>query len=303
MRHLNRIPLSGLRAIEAAGRAGTLARAAEELGVTSGALSQRISKAEALLGRKLFLRTPAGLVPTELCANVLPRLTRAMLELDAIVEDIDATRPCSLVVSVAPIFASRWLIWRIRRFNELWPGISVRIEPGVPLVDLDTSDVDVGIRVGRAPGKGVEAVKLLDQRIFPVCTPELAGTIRTEEDLFELPVIRENEELYGWEEWLAPLGRRPTDLPGGPTYRDASLCLDAAMTGQGLFMAWETLACDALERGRLAAPFARRESTGAAYWFVTGSKARRNPSVMRFRQWLQQEMACSVVNWRRDATN
>jgi LysR family transcriptional regulator, glycine cleavage system transcriptional activator len=253
MRNLNRIPLSSLRVIEAIGRLGMLARAAEELGVTPGAVSQRLGKSEEAMGRRLFLRAPSGLAPSELCAGVLPRLTRALGELSAVVDEIDTARRCALVVSVAPIFASRWLIWRIRRSNEQWPEISVRIEPNVALIDLDASDVDVEIRVGRTPGPGADAVRLLGQLVFPVCSPALAPQIRTLDDIFALPIIRENARLYGWDAWLAASGS-VAELPAGPTYRDASLCLDAAVTGQGVFMAWETLACDALKRNVLAAP-------------------------------------------------
>lgn len=301
MRNLNRIPLSGLRVIEAVGRLGTLARAAEELGVTPGAVSQRLGKAEAALGRKLFLRTPAGLVPTELCAGILPRLTRALGELSSAVTEIEARQNCALVVSVAPIFASRWLIWRIGGFNAQWPQIAVRIEPSVELVDLDASDVDVAVRVGRSPGSGVEAVKLLDQLVFPVCAPALAREIRTLDDLLDLPVIRENETLYGWDAWLAPEGRSAANLRRGPTYRDASLCLDAAVTGQGVFMAWETLACDALSRKTLAAPLPARRPTGAAYWIVTGHRRARAPAVRAFSAWLHEEMARSIAEWRGDS--
>lgn len=301
MRNLNRIPLSGLRVIEAAGRLGTLARAAEELGVTPGAVSQRLGKVEAALGRKLFLRTPAGLVPTETCAGILPRLTRALGEFSGAIEEIEAVQTCALVVSVAPIFASRWLIWRIGRFNAQWPRIAVRIEPTMALVDLDASDVDLAIRVGRNPGPGADAVKLLDQLVFPVCAPGLAERIRGPEDLFSLPVIRENEGLYGWQAWLAPHDRDPAALPAGPTYGDASLCLDAAVTGQGVFMAWETLACDALDRRVLAAPLPERRATGAAYWIVTGRKRARSPAVRAFSAWLHEEMARSVAEWRRDS--
>jgi LysR family transcriptional regulator, glycine cleavage system transcriptional activator len=298
MHNLNAIPLSALRAIEAIARTGNLARAAVELGVTAGALSQRLAKAELALGQSLFIRTSAGLKPTDTCAAVAPQLTRAILDLSAVVSKMRQTDEAVLSVSVAPIFASRWLIWRIRKFNEMNPTISVRIEPTVELVDLDRSEMDVGIRVGENPGLGLGATKLLDQRVFPVCSPEIAQRIRTPEDLLRQTIIRENEKLYGWDTWLSEHGLLTSELKAGPTYGDASLCLDAAMTGQGVFMAWETLACDALERGQIAAPFSQRSSTGATYWFATSQFSAQKSSVRKFRLWLQEELECSVRNWR-----
>ncbi|WP_172295656.1 LysR substrate-binding domain-containing protein [Pseudoruegeria sp. HB172150] len=297
MQNLNAIPLSALRVIEAVARTGTLARAAEELGVTPGAVSQRLAKAEAALGQPLFIRNSTGLTPTETCARIAPRVTRAMTELSGAVADMQAAQNTILTVSVAPIFASRWLIWRIRRFNEAHPEISVRLIPTVEVVDMDHSDVDIGIRVGREESVGLGACKLLYQRVFPVCSPEIAATIQKPADLLKHPVIRENDRLVGWDAWLAQHGIAVRELRNGPTYADASLCLDAAMTGQGLFMAWETLACDALERRQVAAPFRQRTETGLSYWFATSRFSERRPCVRKFRTWLEAELECSIRHW------
>ena len=297
MHNLNSIPLSALRAIEAIARTGTLARAAEELGVTAGALSQRLTKAEASLGRPLFMRTPSGLKPTQICEEVAPRLTRAISDLSGVVSDIRAVDNTILTVSVAPIFASRWLIWRIRKFNEQNPTVSVRILPTIEVIDLYRSEVDVGIRISENPTMGIGATKLLDQRVFPICSLETAQYIKEPADFLKMPVIRENEKLYGWDAWLSEHRTSISELKSGPTYADASLCLDAVMTGQGIFMAWETLACDALERRQIVSPFSQRTMTGATYWFATSGVSSRKPSVKLFKSWLQQELECSVRHW------
>lgn len=297
MRNLNSLPLSALRVIEAVARTGSLARAAEDLGVTAGALSQRLARAEEVLGQPMFLRSPGGLKPTAACARIAPRLTQALTDLSVAVAEMTADERCVLTVTVAPIFASRWLIWRIRRFNDANPAISLRLLPTTEIVDLDRSGVDIGLRHGPEALVGSGAMRLLEQRVFPVCSPELAAGIVAPEDLLALPIICENEQLYGWDRWLAAQGLDGQALRPGPTYADGSLCLDAAMTGQGVFMAWETLACDALERGQVVSPFPQRVATGAAYWFATARHSARKPAVMKFRNWLQDELECSVRHW------
>lgn len=299
MQNLNNIPLSALRAIESIARNGTLASAANELGVTAGALSQRLSKAEDALGQTLFIRSPSGLKPTKICLQAAPRLTHAITELSAAVSIMRAPEHDILTVSVAPIFASRWLIWRISNFCAQNPNISSRVVPTTDVIDLDNSEIDIGIRVGENPSIGKGAVKLLDQRVFPVCSPDLAKRIHTRDDLLKQPIIRENEKLYGWKSWLSDHNKDVQDLPTGPTYGDASLCLDAAMTGQGVFMAWETLACDALERGQIASPFDQRSKTGATYWIATSKYSTQKPSVKKFKAWLEEELECSVNYWNR----
>lgn len=298
MKNLNAIPLSALRVIEAVARTGSLTRAADEMGVTPGALSQRLAKAEEALGQPLFLREAQGMRPTEACARVASRLSQSMAGLSSVVADL-RNEQCNdvVTVTVAPIFASRWLIWRIGAFTAAHPQISLRLLPSAEVVDLDRSDVDAAIRFRRSPRAGTNVaegeVKLLDQRVFPVCSVDLAATIKSPRDLVSLPVIRENDRLAGWAEWLAAHGLSPSDLRPGPTYADASLCLDAAMLGQGVFMAWQTLASDAVARGQVVAPLPGHWETGASYWFAASKWSARNPAVRKFRDWLLAEMAKS----------
>lgn len=197
MQNLNIIPLATLRVIEAVGRTGTLSRAADEMGVTAGALSQRLAKVEATFGQTLFICTSIGLIPTDACSAVLPRLSHAMTCLSEVVSDLRNVEQTVLTVSVAPISASRWLIWLIRRFNEQHPTISVRLEPNAEVLNLDRVGVDIGIRVGADLSPGEHATKLLDQRVFPVCSPDIGQSVTSISDLLELPVIRENDQLYG----------------------------------------------------------------------------------------------------------
>lgn len=296
MQPLNRIPLTGLRAIEAVARLGSLSAAAEELGVTPGALSQRISRTEAQLGRRVFDRMGSGLKPNDLGRQMAAHLSRGMAQLAAAVALTDPGHGDLLNVSVAPLFASRWLIWRLPRFSAAHPSIRVRIEPVVQMTTPGLGGVDIGIRVGRGAWSGLRVEKLLDQRVMPVCAPSLANDIRTTADMLRLPVIRENDDLAGWQDWLSPHGLSSKDVPSGPVYADGGLCLDAAKTGQGVFMAWETLASDSLSSGQLVTPLPGRAPTTNAYWFVT-AEGTRKPAITRFRDWLRAELADTAHDW------
>ncbi len=291
MRNLNRFHLNGLRALEASGRLGSLRAAAEELGVTVGAVSQQILKAEEQFGRPLFERHPKGLKPTPFGQDVLRYLSSGFAEISAGLALADRRREGVLTVSVAPVFASKWLVWRLQRFREQHPDWRIRIDADVALVDPNTSDVDVCIRVGRGNWPTVRAEKLLDQLVFPVCSPALGTRLRHPGDLASVPIIREPTPMFGWNAWLHPNGLDESILGDGPVFSDASLCLDAAVAGQGVFLGWETLACDAIAMGRLMAPFPDRYATGIAYWFVTSRSALSSRAVEAFRDWLKTELS------------
>lgn len=300
MRNLNSIPLSGLKAIEAIGRLGSLAAAAEELGVTSGALSQRVRNVETLFGRELFTRTPKGLVPNNEFAKWMPQLTQSFADLNEVASAFTQQNPNQLRISVAPIFATRWLVWHMPEFQRAFPNVDVQIEPSAKYVDPNRDDVDICIRVGTGPWPNLRVKQLLAQRVFPVCTPQLAEQIKKPEDFAKLPIIRINQDLFGWQQWLASYNLSPDMLTRGPTYADGSICLDAAMSGQGAFMAWETLASHALATGKLVAPFSKRVETDQKYWLILRESTRNKPAVKQFAQWLEQTLHTACENWQRE---
>src|SRR6185437_11766906 len=70
-------PLNALRAFEAAARHLNFSRAADELSVTPGAVSQQIQNLEDYVGAALFKRTPKGLLLTDAAQTALPALREA----------------------------------------------------------------------------------------------------------------------------------------------------------------------------------------------------------------------------------
>ncbi|GLS23126.1 LysR family transcriptional regulator [Labrys miyagiensis] len=292
MDSLLRYQLSALRAVEAAGRLGSMARAAEELGVTVGAVSQQVLKAEQRLGRPIFSRTHRGLEPTMLGQQLLAGLSRGFSEIAQALAVAEARGEHVLTVTVAPVFASKWLVPRLHRFHEAHPDLQLRIDASVGLVDFTASDVDVGVRVGAGPWPNVQADYLLDQALFPVCSPALAGAIHGVDDLSHVPVIQDYGSPQNWEIWLAAQGRAGLPLGTGPTFSDAALCLDAAIAGQGLMIGWQTLAQDALRDGRLVSPFPAPVPTGLSYWLVSSARGRPPAKVRAFGAWLRRELEC-----------
>lgn len=296
MQRLASVHLNGLRAVEAAGRLGSLARAAEELGVTPGAVSQQIARTERQLGLSLFERTPRGLAPTMAGRPILDRLTAGFQELARAVTLAQARPADVLTVTVAPVFAAKWLVPRLVRFTAAHPGLRVRIDASVDLVDLGLGDVDVAIRVGRGDWPGLRSELLLRHHVFPVCSPALAEGLASPRDLGRVPAIRDGgvAVLVEWGDWLASCGLDEAVLSPGPVFSDASLCLDAAIAGQGIMLAWELLAADALADGRLVAPFPDRMESGRGYWLATAADRRPDARIRAFADWLRTEIATSV---------
>lgn len=291
MKDLNRLHLNGLRALESCGRLGSLKAAASELGVTVGAVSQQIIRAEEQLGRQVFERSARGLVPTRFGREFLARLTTGFTALDQAVASAARHPDDVLTISVAPVLASKWLVPRLSDFMAKHPGIQVRLDATVQLIDPATSDIDIAIRVGPGGWPGVTAERLLEQEIFPVCVPALAEKLRHPSDLAGVPIVADFNSTLPWQLWLDEFGLSEGDLTFGNTYADAALAQDAAIAGQGVMLSWQTLAEYPLRIGALVAPFHHRAPTGMHYWAVTAASRNEDPKVRSFKSWIKTQLS------------
>ncbi len=286
-------PLNALRAFEAAARHVSFTRAATELHVTQAAISHQIKTLESHLQVKLFRRLPRQLVLTEAgqayaraLSDVFARLREATTRLH------DAPR--ILTVSVVPSFAARWLVPRLGRFRKLHPEIDVRVSPENAPADFAHDDVDMGIRFGGGRYPGLRTDRLLDDEMFPVCSPRLrrGKRLRSPRDLRH-HILLHDETHDDWHAWLAAAGVPDIDVARGPIFTDASMLIEAALAGQGVAMARRVLAEQELARGRLLRPFKLSLPSQRAYYVVAPKATAEQPRVRAFREWLLKEASAS----------
>ncbi|RVD32649.1 MAG: LysR family transcriptional regulator [Mesorhizobium sp.] len=295
---LNRVHLNGLRAVETVARLGSLAAAAGELNVSASAVSQQIKRTEKQPGQALFERTPGGLVPTEFGALFTARLGAGFRELAQAVAMADEASQCTLVVSVAPAFASKWLLPRLSRHFARHPNVLLRIDASGRVADLDHSDIDVGIRMGDGKWPGVRAELLLAQEVFPVCTPSIAARLHSIEDLAQTCAITDERSMISWDSWFAAAGVSPVTFLKGARFTDPMLCLESAIAGHGVMLAWQLLTADALADGRLVAPFGVRAESGLGYWMVTSATKGESRKVRDFKAWIREEIEATMAKFR-----
>lgn len=299
MAMLNRVHLNGLRAVETVARLGSLAAAAAELNVSVSAVSQQVKRTESQLGQALFERTPGGLVPTEFGAVFSARLSDGFRELAQAVALADEASQCTLVVSVAPAFASKWLLPRLSRHFSRHPNVLLRIDASGRLADLDHSDIDIAIRMGDGTWPGVKAELLLAQEIFPVCAPSIASKLHAIEDLAQTCAITDERTLISWDSWFAAAGVEPVTFQKGARFTDPMLCLESAIAGHGVMLAWQLLTADALADGRLIAPFGVRAESGLGYWMVTSATKSESRKVRDFKIWIREEIAATMAQFQK----
>lgn len=295
-------PLNALRAFEAAARHGSFAKAAGELAVTPAAVSQQVRLLEADLGVTLFRRLPRGLVVAEAARRALPELGKAFAHLQRAVEGVRGDGLAgSLIVSIIPSFAARWLVPRLGGFIAAYPEIEITVRSELRNVDFARENVDVGVRYGKGSYPGLDSRPLLTEEVFPVCAPSLlAGPkpLRRIDDLRHHTLLHDrqlsNEEFsLFWSHWLRDAGLSDINGDRGPGFTDSTLMLEMARRGVGVALGRSGLCADDLAEGRLVRPFAVSRPADYAYHVVVPAGHTADPRVRAFLAWLEEEAAKS----------
>ncbi|MGH7022289.1 MAG: transcriptional regulator GcvA [Caulobacteraceae bacterium] len=292
-------PLNALRAFEAAARHLNFSRAADELSVTPGAVSQQIQNLEDYIGAAIFKRTPRGLLLTDAAQTALPALREAFDRLaeaaSLLTAAVDGRR---LTLTAPPSFAAKWLVPRLGRFEAAHPQVDVWLSADMDLVDFAVGDVDLAVRYGAGAYPGLETQRLMQETVIPVMSPELnaANPLTTPADLSRHVLLHDgspdaDESCPDWQMWLAARGVKGVDGARGPRFNQSSLVIEAAVAGRGVALAKRTLAQDDLDAGRLVAPMAISTNVDFAYYVVHPKAKARLPQVKAFVAWLLTEAA------------
>ncbi|WP_448187294.1 transcriptional regulator GcvA [Azospirillum sp. sgz301742] len=286
-RHLP--PLNALRAFEAAARHLSFTKASEELHVTQAAVSHQIKGLEEWLGLPLFRRVNRGLVLTDAGQAYLPPLREALDLMANATERLfrkDSTG--TLTISTMPSFAAKWLVLRMGRFQAAHPELDVRLHTTSQMVDFAQQDVDVAIRFGSGNWPDLRIERLLNENIFPVCSPRLLPALKGPADLKNHTLLHD-DYIITWSNWCAAAGVDGIDTARGTQFTDSALTLQAAMEGHGVALARQVLVADDLAAGRLVRPFDVVLTGQYAYYFVAPQHYMTRPKVKAFREWLFAE--------------
>lgn len=280
--------LQTLRALDAAARHGSYSAAAEELGLTHGAISHRIRELEEQMQVQLFRRAGRAMAPTKEAVALLAQVREALAVLTRAFPRPVARGEARVTIGVHPALATRWLVKRLGSFMDAHPGISITIMSTADLADFLSPEVDIAIRYGDGGWPNASSERLVGETRFPVCTPAFraAHDLRTPADLARVPLLRHSWQP--WADWLRAARLDLKEPATGLTLSDSAMLIEAALSGQGVALARRRFAQDDLAAGRLVRPFDIEVEDGYAYYLVWREGHAPSAPVNLFRDWLRK---------------
>ena len=159
--------LSDLIAVLKVAQHRSFRKAAEELGMSTSALSHAVAKLETRVGARLFHRTTRSVAPTEAGAAFLSTIGPAVAAIDAAIDGIDSQRATpagtirlNMSAAAAHILLGAILLPYLARY----PAVTFDIVTEGKLVDIVAQGFDAGVRAAASVPRDMVAV---------ACTPEL----------------------------------------------------------------------------------------------------------------------------------
>ena len=289
-------PLNAMRAFESAARHESFKEAAVELKVSQSAISHQVKGLESVLGVELFVRKTRAVELTR-AGKIYYAILRDAF--DRISEGTDLIRaPGSsdaMTLQVYSTFTIRWLIPRLPRFQQLHPGIQVRLHASQDDVNFHRDDVDACVMIGKPTNQELHYDHLFGCELFPVCSPALLekrGPIGSPEHLAEHPMLQVYPSDSDWWVWLEANGVHNVNPDSGLQFDSYDLALIAALQGMGIALGQQPYMSRDLDSGMLVEIFPGRRIKNPNEWYYVCRKEKKDYSkIETFRKWLLEEVA------------
>ncbi|MBU2858048.1 LysR family transcriptional regulator, partial [Acidithiobacillus ferrooxidans] len=241
------------------------------------------------------------LIPTEAAERALPDIRAGFDRLTLGMERLqDGSTSGVLTMAVSPAFAEKWLLPRIDRFQAVCANTDVRLDTNLKPVDFVAQRVDIGVRYGAGQWPGLTAEKLMDEEVYPVCSPQLLREhwrLQKPADLAQETLIHDlsmdrHTAFPTWEAWMKKAGVTDVITQRGMRINNSAAVLQAAIEGHGVALARSVMARDDLASGRLVRLFPDIDFASAlAYYVVYRPECASLSKLTTFRDWLLAEAA------------
>jgi LysR family glycine cleavage system transcriptional activator len=287
--------MNALRAFEAVSRHGSVSKAAEELCVSQGAVSQQLRNLEDFFGKELFHRSPNSFSLTEEAETFAAVVQRSLQQVaDAASDVVSVKSQHTLRISAPPTLIFKWLMPKLGDFYETNPGVSVILDESLELVTFKNDGFDGAIRFADGEFENLNSEVLITLKIYAVASPAYIAKHGRLESITN-PRGHHLIDYYYDAKKISSQHIHWRDIADGNledleiehlVYPDGMQSLTAAVHGQGIALVPMYLCEDEVEAGKLELLSDHVYEYRSRYYFVSPADARPNQALDDFRDWL-----------------
>lgn len=282
-------PLTALEAFVQVARLGSVKAAAEELALSTPALSRRVQALERFVGKSLFDRKHQSMELNADGQRLLTGIAPALDVLSIAVEEVQKdNNQLRLRLSVLPLFASQRLFPRMGELRKLHPNLHLDVETTPHSISRLGEGLDAAIVLARDMDPSLYAHELDHDDVYLIASRDLVhgpNAITRAEQIANMTILVHREMPGSFDAWKEVVGLPDLEPAAIDHYDSGPLMLEAAAQGLGVAFMHASHYLQAKD-DRIARLFDMPVKSPYRYWFVCRPKALQNRAVKIFHDWL-----------------
>ncbi|MBK7284655.1 MAG: LysR family transcriptional regulator [Sphingomonadales bacterium] len=287
---MRRLPsLAGVEAFVHVARLGSVKAAAEELALSSPALSRRIQSLERFVGRPLFDRRHQAIVANDDGEKLMHLVGPILDSLTDAIETLTSPSPVMrLRLGVLPLFAAQRLFPRLAELREKHPSLHIDVDTAAHGVSRLGDGLDAAIVLSREIDPALYARRLDRNTVLAIGARRLLQgphAIKDPAQLSEMTVLIHREMPDTFDAWRDALKIKNLEPAAIDHFDSGQLMLEAAAQGLGIAFMHQSHLDDAHDE-RLVRIFDVDVESPYSYWFVCRPRALQLEPVRIFHDWL-----------------
>ncbi len=287
-----RASLRGLRTFCVAAKYESFRTAADELFITSSAISHQMKSLEEELGLKLFERGTRDTALTEIGKALYDDINPLIEELDGVLAAYKDSQPRQSVrISVQPFFASEFFVPRLSEFTAEHPEIDIQVGTSDESAEKHPADSDLSIRLFKSPPPGMSSNLLFPLRMVPAGSPDFKKKMRVKNKkiVSDFPLIVHETRPKAWLNWQESSGIQLTEQSKVTRLDSMIAVVRAAERGIGAALVPVPIADLWFQQGSIVRLFEQELVADVSYYLVCHEDRANDRSVALLRDWILQQ--------------
>jgi LysR family glycine cleavage system transcriptional activator len=283
--------LRGLRIFCVAAKYCNYKQAAEELSVTSSAVSHQVKSLEEEFGVDLFIRESRSLRLTEQGERFYRQLEPAIANIDEIIAEVLSSRAKrQLRVSVQPFFASECFVPRLEDFTAKHPDIEIFVDTSDETAERHPASADASIRLFRQKPASLDSDMLFPLRLIPACSPGFLKQYRKRagKGFSPFPIVVHTSRPEAWKIWSKATGITLPEATRVVRLDSMIAVARAAERGVGAALVPVPLSDNWFKYGALVPMYDRAADMPETYYLAYPHAKAEMPEVQALRDWVRE---------------